>query len=96
MTQSKVDPCLFYGNGSTFVCYIDDWILFSKNQRTIDAFIQKLCNLHFPLTIEGDLHEYLCINVTRDKATGTDELKETGLIDRILKTMPMMDCNDCK
>jgi hypothetical protein len=59
----------------------------------LENFIQRLRDIGFSLTHDGSLAEYLGVTITRDKSNGTFELTQTGLINKILETMGMQNCN---
>ena len=97
---SKHDPCLFHGRGQsvgiTLVVYCDDLILVCKDKSKLNTLIERMqgeCKL--TLTREGELTEYLGIDIVRDRERGTFELRQMGLIDQVLENLGMTDCNPC-
>jgi hypothetical protein len=44
-------------------------------------------------TVEGQVSAFLGIDIARDKKTNRYRLTQTGLIDMVLKTTGMTDCN---
>lgn len=91
MTQSKFDPCLFYGNAVILVCFVDDCILVGPKAAPLEAIITDL-RRDFLLTEEGELAEYLGIDITRNWTDKSFTLNQTGLIDRII-TAGLSDSN---
>jgi Reverse transcriptase (RNA-dependent DNA polymerase) len=73
--------------------YVDDVILIGPSKTAINTFIQCLRDVGFALTHEGNLAEYLGVHITHDKTKGTFELTQRGLIDKILETTGMLNCN---
>ena len=51
-TQSAIDPCLFLRCDCILISYVDDCLVFSKDQKTIDELLIKL-GQRFVLTNEG-------------------------------------------
>ena len=84
-TQSQVDKCVFYNDTVIFMVYVDDAILLSPHSKSIDASLQALW-ARFNLTEEGDIADYLGLQVTRLN-TGTLSLTQPQLIVRILKDL---------
>ena len=41
---SGYDPCLFMGDHILCVLYVDDYLLFSKEDSYINSFIEKICD----------------------------------------------------
>ena len=50
--SSKIDPCLFLRHDAIIVTYVDDCLIFSKNQKIIENLITSLKQT-FKLTDEG-------------------------------------------
>jgi hypothetical protein len=97
---SQHDPCLFHGRGRsvgiTLVVYCDDLILVCKDKSKLNTLIDRMQHeAKLTLTREGELTEYLGIDIVRDRARGTFELRQIGLIDQILENLGMVDCNSC-
>lgn len=64
--QSKVDECVFYRGSTTFLVYVDDGILIGPDKYEIDKIIKELQKT-FKMTDEGDLKDYLGVNVEKQK-----------------------------
>ena len=41
-TQSRVYPCVFYRRYWIILCYVDDWVLVSRDTKTIDFIVKYL------------------------------------------------------
>ena len=90
--QSEFDPCLLYRKGMMVVLYVDDAGIGAKDPADIDKLIDELRALGFELKKEGDFTSFLGIKMeTLDD--GSIELTQTGLIDKILESAGMTDCN---
>ena len=81
--QSSVDPCLFIRRDLILVVYVDDCLLFAKDDRTLDSFVLSLQE-EFVLTCDGDVGAFLGIAIVRN-VKGHLELTQPGLIDKIIK-----------
>ena len=60
----KGDPCLFIQHNCLVVTYVDDCLIFAKNEAIIDKLIKSLLK-QFKLTDEGKVHAYLGIDLQR-------------------------------
>ena len=96
---SNGDPCLFFGHGIILLVYVDDCILFGRDPAKLDEIIQSMQN-KFELTQEEissdskiDLYAYLGVKVVHDKTTNAVTLTQPGLIDKVLNTCGMDNCN---
>lgn len=94
---SSHDPCLYTNSeGVVVLTYVDDCLFFAKDNSKIDAVIAKL-GKKLKMTIEGSnedtVYAFLGVDVMTDKERGTITLRQTGLIDKILKTCNMENCN---
>ena len=90
--QSKHDPCLLFRHDLIVVQYVDDLGIAYKDMATIDKLISKLESKGFGLTKEGSFTEYLGINYTHNK-DGSILMNQPGLIDKIVTTAGMENCN---
>ena len=81
--QSKVDNCVFYKGQVMYVLYTDDSILAGPDPNEIDKIIDDMKKAKLDVTIEGDLQDFLGVNIER-KEDGTIHLTQPHLIDQIL------------
>jgi Reverse transcriptase (RNA-dependent DNA polymerase) len=85
---TDVDSCLFISDKVICLCYVDDTLLFSPEQKWIDEAIDKLKNTaDLSIEIEDDVAGFLGVSIKRDDAAGTVTLTQTGLIDRIIEAL---------
>ena len=84
--QSKVDECVFYRGQTLYVVYTDDSILAGPSEKDIDQIIKDPRKAKLDLTIEGDLQDFLGVNIEKKK-DGTIHLTQPHLIDQILKDL---------
>ena len=81
---STVDPCMFYRDSVIFVVYVDDGIFLGPNSNDIDKAIAELKAEGFDIEDQGDIADYLGVNVERvdgDKI----KLSQPHLIDEIIR-----------
>ena len=74
------------------VLYVDDAGIGAANMDDIDELIDQLKNLGFELKKEGNFNEFLGIKLEK-RSDNSIELTQTGLIDKILQTTNMTNCN---
>jgi hypothetical protein len=84
--QSKVDDCVFYKGQVMYVLYTDDSILAGPDPKEIDQVIEDMKKAKLDITIEGDLQDFLGVNIER-KEDGTIHLTQPHLIDQILEDL---------
>ena len=84
--QSKVDECVFYHGNVMYVLCTDDSILAGPCPKEIDRIIERMRNAKLDITIEGDLEDFLGVNIDR-RDDGTIHLTQPHLIDSILKDL---------
>jgi hypothetical protein len=87
MVQSKLDPCLFIGTKVIAISYVDDLIFWSRDKQDIHAVAMKLRDVGVDLEQETDAAGFLGIRMERDSKTGLLEMKQEGLILRIIEAM---------
>ena len=87
MPQSKLDPCLFIGLKVICICYVDDLIFWARNESDIHTLASQLRNLGVDLEQEDDAAGFLGVRMVREHKTGLLEMKQTGLIDRIIEAL---------
>ena len=93
LKQSASDPCMYIGDGVICLTYVDDCLFFVKNAAKIDSKIKStIQDSGLKLTIENDIFAFLGVELHR-KDSGEVELRQRGLIDKILLTCNMKDCN---
>eukprot|EP00961_Rhodomonas_salina_P197970 2671328-Rhodomonas_salina.1 len=75
--------------------HIDDTLILCEDLGTLQQFKQAFLT-HFEGTDEGEVTEYLCCDIIRDRAAGTLTIKQTAYIQRILAHHGMQDANPVK
>ena len=91
LKQSKFDPCLFIGTDVICVVYVDDLIFWSRDEAKIDKVGLELCKLGVALEQEEDAAGFLGVEFAVDKSTGLKEMKQTGLIKRVINALGLDD-----
>ena len=89
--QSKQDQCLFFAPNLVAVVYVDDVLFFSRSEKRIDSMIASLRE-EFELNVEGTVENFLGLNIVHHD-DGRIEFLQTGLIDRVLTELGLMDCS---
>jgi len=91
LEQSKFDPCLFVRTKVIFVVYVDDLIFWSKDTLAINDSAMQLRDLGVDLEQEDDTTGFLGVTLERDPETRLLEMKQTGLIKRIIQALGLDD-----
>ena len=86
MKPSKFDPCLFIGKRVIAVAFVDDILFWSTDKACINELGVKLREQGLLLEQEDDAAGFLGVTMTRTEE-GHLELKQTGLIDRIVEAL---------
>ena len=63
---SEKDPCLFLRDGCAIIFWVDDAVIFAKDQSTIDSVIADMRACDLDLDIEDDYAGYLGIHVNKN------------------------------
>ena len=66
-TKSKVDEGIFYRGRVMCILYTDDSILAAPTQKEIDEAIKDIQGADLNITIEGDVKDFLGINIQKKK-----------------------------
>jgi hypothetical protein len=81
-TQSRVDKCLFIRHNCIIVMYVDDCLIFSKDDAILDSIIKHLSSI-FRITSDTDVGAYLGLDIKRN-SDGFLEITQPGLIDKVI------------
>ena len=77
-----------------YVLYTDNSLLACPRQRDIDACIEDIKRAGLQFTIEGDLGDFLGINIQRHK-DGSLQFTQSHLIDQIIDALNLSNTNTC-
>ncbi len=83
---SKIDESVFYREGCIFVLYTDDSILAGPDPAVLDKVIQDMKEAGLNLTVEGDITDFLGVQINRTE-DGAFLLNQPHLIADILKEL---------
>jgi hypothetical protein len=79
------------------VTYIDDCVHWYKDQEVMDAFVKSLRDdgdsYYWEHTVEGAVSAFLGIDIQHHAKQNQYKLTQTGLVDKILDTTNLRDCN---
>ena len=92
LKPSKHDECLWYGDNLMVVQYVDDCGISAPTKKHVDDFVQGLRDYGLELTVEGSFEEFLGIKFN-SLPDGSIECTQRGLIQKILETANMTNCN---
>jgi hypothetical protein len=88
---------MYFGRGMTIITYVDDTLFFGPDGEEIEKVIVELEAAGYALTREeGDednVFSFLGVSITPNQATKMLTLTQGGLIDKVLSTVGMTDCN---
>ena len=69
-----------------YVLYTDDSILAGPDQKELDDIIEQIRKAKLNITVEGDLQDFLGVNIERQK-DGSIHMTQPHLIDQIVKEL---------
>ena len=87
---SPIDPCLFLRENLSIIVYVDDAILMSKDDKTIDNFLGKMATDDFEFTVDGDFASYLGVTVNFQK-DGSIKLTQEHLTNQVIELLGLQD-----
>ena len=87
---SPIDPCLFLRENLSIIVYVDDAILMSKDDITIDKFLDKMTKDNFEFTVDGDFASYLGVTVNFLK-DGSIKLTQEHLTNQVIELLGLQD-----
>jgi len=86
LTPSDADPCLFVSDKVAVLVYVDDTLIYSRDQQSIDDLISGLRAKGMDLEEEDEVAGFLGVHIER-KPDGTIHLTQKHLIQRIVDAM---------
>ena len=86
--QSKYDQCVFYRKNVIYILYTDDSIITGPSISEIDEAINAIKKTQLQLTEEGDVQDFLGVNITRND-DGSIKFHQPLLIDGILRDLKL-------
>ena len=91
MKQSELDPCLFVGDKVIAIQYVDDLLFWSRDEKDIFDLAIQLRDLGVDLEEETDAAGFLGVSLERDPTTNLIEMRQDGLIDRVIAALGLDD-----
>ena len=86
----EVDQCLFISDKVICLTYVDDTLLFAKEEKDIEDVIKKLKEeRHMDLEIEDDVAGFLGVDITKNQETGEIYLKQIGLMKKTVEALKL-------
>ena len=89
--QSQIDHCIFYKDGMIYALYTDDSILAGPNRSQLEETIVAIKRTGLNLTIEGDLADFLGIQM--DRRDNTIHMSQPHLIKQIMHDLRFNESN---
>ena len=83
---------MFIGDDKILLPYVGGVLFFGKSAAKLEAKIKAIQASSLKLTIEDDVYVFLGVEV-HNIANGEIELKQSGLIAKVLSTCAMTNCN---
>ena len=71
--------------------YVDDLLFWSRDEKEIDALAMQLHDVGLDLEQEHDAAGFLGVSLDRDSETGLLEMRQEGLIDRVIGALGLDD-----
>ena len=87
------DPCFLVTGTLMIVLYVDDLGIAYCSDKELARFFKHLHDRGFEFTQEGTFTDFLGIKFVRDSDANTITLTQKGLIQKIIDTTGMQDCN---
>ena len=89
---SEHDPCLFIRDDCIMVLYVDDAILLSRDDASLEKVLQELKSHDYNFNRDGDFNNYLGIRIDRQD-NGSVKLSQPHLCRSFLDCVGMTDAN---
>jgi hypothetical protein len=90
---SKFDPCLHFKKNMMLVVCVDDVEIAAKRKEDVDEMVTRIKKKGFELTHKGSFLEFLGIKFEKNADNGSINMTQKSLIDKIIETTGMTDCN---
>lgn len=85
--QSNCDPCLFIGPNIIVIVYVDDILMYARDERIIDSLIGKLKKDNIWIRKEGSTEGFLGVDISPRRPDGSFTLLQTGLTKRVIEAL---------
>ena len=91
LQQSPVDPCLYFKPGIFVLIWVDDALKVGTPDMV--AWFEAEFDSEFKGSHTAETKMFVGIEIIRDRAARTLELRQTDYIDKVLKRFGFADCN---
>jgi hypothetical protein len=91
LEQSRFDQCLFIGTDVICAVYVNDLIFWLKDVPLINGVAMAYRELGVDLEQEDNAAGFLGVTLDRDGPSGLLEMKQTGLIKRVIEALGLDD-----
>ena len=91
---SEMDPCLFVKNNCVVVLYVDDAIIFSKDNAEIERVLQQFPDLQYDFSRDMMFSSHLSIQI-QNFTNGCIKLLQPPLKSSVIDVMGLSDANPC-
>ena len=91
-TVSAIDPCLFIRDDCIMVLYVDDAVLFARDESTLSSILSTFKDLDYNFSRDGSFSSYLGIKL-ETLSNGDVKLSQPGLKRACLDVMGLSDAN---
>ena len=78
-TRSNIDECVFYRGSVMHVLYTDDSILAGPDLKEVERTIEDIKKAKLDITIEGNIQDFLGVNINRKKDGTIHSWRESQL-----------------
>ena len=92
---SELDPCLFIRSDCVIVLYVDDAIIFGKDDDSIDKLLSELKDKAYDFSRDGSFSSYLGIKLDH-RDDGTIKMSQPGLKQATVDVMGLSNANSAK
>jgi hypothetical protein len=92
---SDYDPCLFIRKDCILCLYVDDAILYARDDKTLTDVLAAIDKAGYAFDRDEDFSSYLGVQVDHH-SDGSKTLSQSGLAGQLLDMMGMRDCNPAR
>ena len=92
LKRSEYDHCLFYGEATYLIMYVDDILIAAKSNDELKV-IKEVLMKNFNMVDLGDVVSFLGIQIRRDRIQKKLYISQSPFIAKLLLKYKMTDCN---
>ena len=94
--QVHLDPCLFIRPNIIAITYVNDLLIYSKDDKHIKGFFNGMKNEKVDLRKEGMAEGFLGVDIQHDNKPQTITLTQSGLTQRVITALGLCSSNSVK